>query len=182
MNRCPWAQKEILRDYHDHEWGKPVYDDNLLFEMLVLEGAQAGLSWETILKRRIAYRKAYNGFDPQIVSKFTKEDQSRLLSDAGIIRNRLKIEASIINANAFIQIQKEFGSFSNYLWGYTNNQVIKNKVKLMEDMLTRSDLSDKISKDLKKRGFKFVGTTIVYAYLQAVGVVNDHEQDCFVSR
>jgi DNA-3-methyladenine glycosylase I len=179
IDRCSWAQKEIFHDYHDHEWGKPVYDDNLLFEMLILEGAQAGLSWETILKRRTTYRAAYHAFDPLTVSKFTTKERLRLLSDVGIIRNRLKVEASIINAKAFIQIQKEFGSFSQYLWSFTDNQIVDNKTQSGADVPVSSELSDIISKDLKKRGFKFVGTTIIYAYLQAVGVVNDHELECF---
>lgn len=179
MKRCFWASKEIFHDYHDKEWGVPVYDDRLLFEMLILEGAQAGLSWETILKRRDGYKLVYENFDPLKVSKFNYKKKNELMLNSGIIRNRLKIEASVINAKIFLDIQEKFGSFSNYIWSFTNNKVINNKIKSISDIKPKSDLSDNISNDLKKRGMKFVGSTIIYAYLQAIGVVNDHEINCF---
>ncbi len=177
--RCEWANKASFQDYHDKEWGVPVYEDKHLFEMLILEGAQAGLSWETILKRRYTYRKAYKNFDPGIVAEFTEVDKNRLLSDKGIIRNKLKIKASIINAKHFLKIQEEYGSFSKYLWNFTNNQVINHKIKKLGDILPNNNLSNTISEDLKKRGFKFVGSTIIYAYLEAIGIINDHEISCF---
>lgn len=178
MKRCTWAQKEIFWDYHDNEWGKPVHDDKLLFEALVLDGAQAGLSWETILKKRPEYRRTYKGFDPKIVSQFTQKDIDRLLGNAGIVRNKLKIKSSIQNAKAFLDIQKEFGSFDNYLWGFVNHKTIVNSWKNVQELPAKTDLSDKISKDLKKRGFSFVGSTIIYAMMQAIGMVNDHEVGC----
>ena len=165
--------------YHDSEWGIPVHDDKKLFEMLILEGAQAGLSWSTILKRRKTYQAAFDGFDPKIIAKYTQKDITRLLLDEGIIRNRLKIKSTINNAQKFLQIQKEFGSFDKYLWGFVNDKPIKNNFAKHTDLPASTEMSDKISKDLKKRGFSFVGTTIVYAYLQAVGVVNDHTKNCF---
>ncbi len=179
MKRCFWANKEVFHYYHDKEWGVPVYDDRLLFEMLILEGAQAGLSWETILKRREGYKLAYENFDPLKVSKFNEKKKQKLISDSRIIRNKLKIEASIVNAKVFLEIQKEFGSFSNYIWSWTNNKVINNKIKNISEIKSKTELSDKISSDLKKRGMKFVGSTIIYAYLQAIGIVNDHETSCF---
>ena len=177
--RCEWATKESFHEYHDTEWGVPIYEDKRLFEMLILEGAQAGLTWETILKRRDTYRKAYKNFDPKIVAKFTELDKSRLLADKGIIRNKLKIKASIINAIYFLEIQKEYGSFSNYIWSFTDSKIIDHKIKEIGDISTNNDLSDTISKDLKKKGFKFVGSTIIYAYLEAIGIINDHEISCF---
>ena len=165
--------------YHDSEWGIPVHDDKKLFEMLILEGAQAGLSWSTILKRRKTYQAAFDGFDPKIIAKYTQKDITRLLLDEGIIRNRLKIKSTINNAQKFLQIQKEFGSFDRYLWGFVGGKPIKNNFAKHTDLPASTEMSDKISKDLKKRGFSFVGTTIVYAYLQAVGVVNDHTKNCF---
>lgn len=177
--RCDWAQGDEMIQYHDSEWGIPVHNDKNLFEMLILEGAQAGLSWSTILKRRKTYRAAFDGFDPKKISKYTQKDAARLLSDEGIIRNRLKIKSAINNAQKFLQIQKEFGSFDKYLWGFVNNKPIKNNFTEHSDIPASTELSDKISSDLKKRGFSFVGTTIVYAYLQAVGVVNDHTKNCF---
>jgi len=165
--------------YHDSEWGIPVHDDKKLFEMLILEGAQAGLSWSTILKRRKTYQAAFDGFDPKIISKYTQKDVTRLLLDEGIIRNRLKIKSTINNAQKFLQIQKEFGSFDRYLWGVVGGKPIKNNFSKHTDLPASTELSDKISKDLKKRGFSFVGTTIIYAYLQAVGVVDDHTKNCF---
>lgn len=177
--RCEWANKASFHEYHDKEWGVPVYEDTHLFEMLILEGAQAGLSWETILKRRSTYRKAYKNFNPQIVAGFTVEDKNRLLSDKGVIRNKLKIKASIMNAKHFLEIQKEHGSFSKYIWSFTNNQVINHKIKKISKILPTNKLSDTISNDLKKKGFKFVGSTIIYAYLEAIGIINDHEISCF---
>ena len=178
--RCPWAKitnPEYLR-YHDEEWGKPQHDDIHLFEMLILEGAQAGLSWETILKRRDGYRKAFNGFDPKKVAAITPAKVEALMQNAEIIRNRLKIESAIINAKAFMAVQKEFGSFDKYLWGWVDHKQIVNNPKDMKGVPAKTELSDQISKDLKKRGFKFVGSTIIYAYLQAVGVIDDHLVDC----
>ena len=179
-----------MHDYHDREWGVPVHDDRLLFEFLILEGAQAGLSWATILKRREGYRKAFDNFDFNKISRYNEEKRKELMNDAGIIRNRLKIEASVINAKKFIEVKmkylrtfkevkKEFGSFNNYLWGFANNKPIDNKIKSFKEIKASTPLSDKLSKDLKKRGFKFVGSTIVYALMQAVGMVNDHEVSCF---
>jgi DNA-3-methyladenine glycosylase I len=165
--------------YHDEEWGVPVHNDQKLFEMLILEGAQAGLSWSTILKRRKTYQKAFDGFDPKIVSKYTQKDIDRLLSDSGIIRNRLKIKSTINNAKQFLAIQAEFGSFDKYIWGFVEGKPIVNNFKKQSDVPTYTTLSDQISSDLKKRGFSFVGTTIVYAFLQAVGIVNDHTKNCF---
>jgi DNA-3-methyladenine glycosylase I len=177
--RCAWAQGDEMIQYHDSEWGIPVHDDKKLFEMLILEGAQAGLSWSTILKRRKTYQAAFDGFDPKIISKYTQKDVTRLLLDEGIIRNRLKIKSTINNAQKFLQIQKEFGSFDRYLWGVVGGKPIKNNFSKHTDLPASTELSDKISKDLKKRGFSFVGTTIIYAYLQAVGVVDDHTKNCF---
>lgn len=178
--RCPWAKvtnPEYLK-YHDEEWGKPQHDDIHLFEMLILEGAQAGLSWETILKRRENYRKAFNGFDPKKVALITPEKIEKLMLNEGIIRNRLKIESTVINAKAFLNVQKEFGSFDKYLWGWVNFKPIINNPTDMKGVPAKTSLSDQISKDLKKRGFKFVGSTIIYAYLQAVGVIDDHLVEC----
>jgi DNA-3-methyladenine glycosylase I len=179
MNRCIWAQGEEMIQYHDSEWGIPVHDDKKLFEMLILEGAQAGLSWSTILKRRKTYRAAFDNFDAKKISKYTQKDVTRLLSDEGIIRNRLKIKSTINNAQKFLEIQKEFGSFEKYIWGFVGGKQIKNNFAKHTDVPASTILSDQISKDLKKRGFSFVGTTIVYAYLQAVGIVNDHTKNCF---
>ncbi|MBW2985236.1 DNA-3-methyladenine glycosylase I [Candidatus Woesearchaeota archaeon] len=178
-SRCKWATKESFHKYHDTEWGVPIYEDKKLFEMLILEGAQAGLSWETILKRRGTYRKAYKNFDPKIVAKFTELDKRRLLVDKGIIRNKLKIKASILNAGYFLEIQKEYGSFSNYIWSFTDNKITNHKVKEIGDIPANNNLSDTISEDLKKKGFKFVGSTIIYAYIEAIGIINDHEISCF---
>ncbi|WP_343522525.1 DNA-3-methyladenine glycosylase I [Pedobacter sp.] len=178
--RCSWATSDPLYiKYHDEEWGKPVYDDKILFEFLILEGAQAGLSWITILRRRENYRKAFAGFDVQKVAAFTDEDVERLMNDEGIIRNRLKINGAIINARLFIGIQKEFGSFSKYMWSFVpGGKPIQNQIKKMSDVPPRTELSDQISKDMKKRGFKFFGTTICYAHMQATGMVNDHLLTC----
>ncbi|HKG06557.1 MAG TPA: DNA-3-methyladenine glycosylase I [Pedobacter sp.] len=178
--RCDWCGNDPLYvKYHDEEWGKPVYDDKILFEFLILEGAQAGLSWITILKRRAGYKKAFSNFDVQKVAAFDETDVERLMSDPGIIRNRLKVNATIGNARLFIAVQKEFGSFSDYIWGFLpDKKPVLNQVKTMGDVPARTVLSDAISKDMKKRGFKFFGTTICYAHMQATGMVNDHKIGC----
>lgn len=165
--------------YHDSKWGIPVHNDKKLFEMLILEGAQAGLSWSTILRRRKTYRAAFDNFDPKKISKYTQKDIARLLSDEGIIRNRLKIKSTINNAKQFLLIQQEFGSFDRYIWDFVQDMSIKNDFKDMSDVPPSTILSDLISKDLKKRGFSFVGTTIIYAFMQAVGMTNDHIKNCF---
>lgn len=179
--RCGWAAAggRIDIEYHDNEWGVPVRDDRVLFEFLILEGAQAGLSWSTILKKRENYRKALARFDPRHVARFTAQDKRRLLNDAGIVRNRLKIDSAVSNAQGFLLVQKQFGSFARYLWSFVKNRPVVNRPRTMQDVPARSELSDRISRDLKRRGFRFVGSTIVYAYLQAVGVVNDHLAGCF---
>ncbi|MCP3699620.1 MAG: DNA-3-methyladenine glycosylase I [Aliivibrio sp.] len=177
--RCEWAEvSDLDRDYHDNEWGVPVYSDDELFEYLTLEGAQAGLSWSTILKKREGYLLLFDKFDIEKISQYDQEKVDALMLDARIIRNRLKIKSTITNAHAFINIQKEFGSFSNYLWGYVNQTPIQNHWKSMSEIPVTTELSDKLSQDLKKRGFKFVGSTICYAFLQATGVVNDHLVSC----
>jgi DNA-3-methyladenine glycosylase I len=172
-------QNELYVKYHDLEWGVPVHDDIRHFEMLILEGAQAGLSWETVLKKRENYRKAYKKFDSKKVAKFDEGDIERLLQDAGIIRNSLKIRASIKNAQVFLEIQKEHGSFDKYIWKFVGNKPVNKKYKLIEDLPTKTEISDAISKDLKKRGMSFVGSTIIYSYMQAVGLENAHTTDCF---
>ncbi|CAH0525721.1 DNA-3-methyladenine glycosylase I [Vibrio hippocampi] len=179
--RCPWldTSKPDYVEYHDKEWGVPVYDDQTLFEFLILESAQAGLSWYTILRRREGYRSAFASFDVQQVAQFTEQDQLRLQNDAGIIRNKLKIAATINNAQRFIAVQQEFGSFSQYLWDFVDHKVQVGSWQSLEQYPTTSSVSDALSKDLKKRGFKFIGTTIMYAYLQATGLINDHSQDCY---
>jgi DNA-3-methyladenine glycosylase I len=178
--RCKWCGTDpVYVRYHDKEWGVPVYNDRKLFEFLTLEGAQAGLSWITILKRRSGYKKAFANFDPKKVSKFSKAKVNSLLKDEGIIRNRLKVESTIKNAKAFLEVQKEFGSFSKYQWSFVGGKPIKNKRKTMKDIPAKTELSDAFSKDLKKRGFSFVGSTIIYAHMQAVGMVNDHVTSCF---
>jgi DNA-3-methyladenine glycosylase I len=179
MKRCKWAESEDMLDYHDKEWGVPLHDDRKLFEMLILEGAQAGLSWSTILKRRETYKKAFDNFDAKKISKYTKKDFERLMEDSGIIRNKLKITSTINNAKAFLEIQKEFGSFDKFIWKFVNNEPIDNKVNSMSDIPANTKISDEMSKELKKRGFNFVGSTICYAYMQATGMVNDHEINCF---
>ena len=178
LNRCFGSGKSFYEYYHDYEWGIPVYDDRLLFEMLILEGAHAGLSWEIVLKKREEYQKCFYNFDVSKVANMTDDDLNNLLENPGLIRNRLKIYSARKNALAYIQIQKEFGSFSNYLWAYVDNKQINNHFTKKEDVPTSTDLSDKISKDLKKRGMSFVGTTIIYSYLQAVGLINDHLTTC----
>ena len=179
--RCGWAATAgpIDIEYHDNEWGAPVRDDRVLFEFLILEGAQAGLSWSTILRKRENYRKALAGFDPRRVARFTAKDKRRLLNDAGIVRNRLKIDSAVTNAQSFLLVQKEFGSFARYLWSFVKNRPVVNRPRTMTEVPAWTELSDRISRDLKRRGFRFVGSTIVYAYLQAVGVVNDHLAGCF---
>ncbi|MBI5886369.1 MAG: DNA-3-methyladenine glycosylase I [Deltaproteobacteria bacterium] len=178
--RCGWVSDDPLYiAYHDTEWGVPVHDDRRLFEFLILEGAQAGLSWLTILKKRENYRKAFSGFDPAKVARFREEKIQRLLLDPGIIRNRLKVRAAINNAAAFLKIQDEFGSFAEYSWQFVGNKPIKNTFKTIKQVPATTPESDSFSKDLKKRGFKFVGSTIIYAHMQAVGMVNDHTKDCF---
>ncbi len=179
MKRCEWAEHESMQEYHDKDWGVPVHDDRLLFEMLILEGAQAGLSWATILKRRETYKKAFDNFDVHKIAKYTDTDKERLMQDSGIIRNKLKVKSTIINAQNVIDIQKEFGSFDKYIWQFVNGKSKVNSVKKMSDIAASTPESDVMSKDLKKRGFSFVGTTICYAYMQAVGMVNDHEVGCF---
>jgi DNA-3-methyladenine glycosylase I len=180
LKRCTWCGTDPLYvKYHDEEWGKPVYDDKTLFEFLILESAQAGLNWITILRKRENYRKAFAGFDANKVAAFTDADVERLLQDAGIIRNRLKIKAAVTNAILFLDIQKEFGSFSNYIWGFLpDKKPVINHRQSPEKIPARTELSDLISKDMKKRGFKFFGTTICYAHMQATGMVNDHVIDC----
>ena len=178
--RCKWAEyNDLMRKYHDEEWGVPVHDDLLHFEFLILEGAQAGLSWSTILNKRENFRKAFDYFDYNKIAKYTEKKVEELLTNKGIIRNRLKIEATIANAKAFLGVQKEFGSFDMYIWQFVDGKTIINKFKNLEDLPPKTVVSEQISKDLKKRGFKFVGPTIMYAHMQAIGLVNDHLLDCF---
>jgi len=178
-DRCPWAETELNVQYHDTQWGVPVHDDRLLFEFLILEGAQAGLSWETILKKRENYRKAFDNFDPSIVAKYRQKKRTSLLSNMGIVRNRLKIESAIQNAKFFLAVQKEFGTFDAYIWQFVGDQPKQNAWKTMKQVPAKSPESDAMSDDLKRRGFKFVGSTICYAFMQAVGMVNDHLVGCF---
>jgi DNA-3-methyladenine glycosylase I len=178
--RCPWAEKDpLLMKYHDLEWGSPVHDDNLLFEFLVLEGAQAGLSWVTVLKKRESYREAFDNFDPAKISRYNEEKIEGLMNNSGIIRNRRKILSVVTNAKAVLNVQKEFNSFDSYIWQFVGRKPIQNKWKHAEDLPAFTAESENMSKDLKKRGFKFVGPTICYAFMQAVGMVNDHVIDCF---
>lgn len=178
--RCSWAGSDPLYiKYHDEEWGVPLFDDGLLFEFLVLETFQAGLSWITILRKRENFRVAFDHFDYKKISKYKEQKYDSLMSDAGIIRNKLKIRATITNAQAYMNIQNEFGSFSKYIWGFVDGKPIKNGFKTLEEVPAKTALSDKISKDLKKRGFKFVGSTVIYAFMQATGMVNDHITSCF---
>jgi DNA-3-methyladenine glycosylase I len=177
--RCPWARTPLSIEYHDKEWGVPVHDDRVLFEFIVLEGAQAGLSWETILNKREAYRKAFAGFDPVKVARFTPARIERLLLDPGIVRNRLKVEGTVRNARAFLAIQREFGSFDAYVWRFVGGAPLRPERRRFADVPARTPESDALSRDLKKRGFTFVGTTICYAFMQAVGMVDDHMPDCF---
>lgn len=178
--RCAWCEKDDLyRDYHDNEWGNPVYEDDKLFEFLVLETFQAGLSWYTILKKRHNFRNAFDQFDYKKIAQYNEDKVLELMQDAGIIRNGLKIKGTIANAIAFMKVQEEFGSFSKYIWNFTGGKPIENNVKKMSDIKSTTPLSDEISKDLKKRGFKFVGSTVVYAHMQATGMVNDHVAACW---
>jgi DNA-3-methyladenine glycosylase I len=180
MQRCAWANKNsIMMEYHDNEWGTAVHEDRRLFEFLILEGAQAGLSWETILKKREAYREALDGFDPARIARYSEKDRARLLANPGIVRNRLKIEATVINARQFLLIQKEWGSFDGYIWQFVGGKTILNKFASLSEVPAKTPESDAMSKELLRRGFKFVGSTICYAFMQAVGMVNDHTTDCF---
>jgi DNA-3-methyladenine glycosylase I len=178
--RCPWCLgSELYRRYHDEEWGVPVHDDRRLFEFLILEGAQAGLSWSTILNKRENYRRAFSRFDPKKVARFGARDAKRLMGDAGIVRNRLKIESTIDNARAFLEVRREFGTFDAYLWGFVDGRPLQTRRRSMRDVPDYTAMSDAISRDLKRRSFRFVGSTIVYAFMQAVGVVNDHLVTCY---
>lgn len=180
LSRCSWVGNDkLMIEYHDKEWGVPVHNDRKLFEFLLLEGFQAGLSWKTILHKRENFRKAFDNFDFNKIAKYNKRKINSLMKDEGIIRNKLKIQAAVTNANAFIQIRKEFGTFDKYIWSFVNNKPIINKFKPLEELPARTELSDKISDDLKKRGFKFVGSTVIYAHMQATGMVNDHIKSCF---
>ncbi len=182
-NRCAWCEKDDLyRNYHDNEWGKPVYNDATLFEFLILETFQAGLSWHTILKKRENFRKAFDQFDVKKVAAYNDKKLHILIEDTGIIRNQLKIKSAVSNAQAFIKIQEEFGSFSKYIWAFVDGKPIDNKPQTLKDVPATTPLSDALSKDLKKRGFKFVGSTVVYAHMQATGMVNDHVVDCFTRK
>lgn len=181
--RCQWCcSNPLMMHYHDHEWGLPVHDDRMLFEFLILEGAQAGLTWQTVLNKRETYRKAFDHFDAKKIACYDEKEISRLLADPGIIRNRLKIASAIGNAKAFLKVQEEFGSFNDYVWNFVNGKPIDHKIKTREDVPVTTKESDAMSKDLLQRGFKFVGSTICYAFMQAVGMVNDHEVQCFQYR
>jgi DNA-3-methyladenine glycosylase I len=177
--RCSWAKNELTIRYHDCEWGVPQHDDRVLFEFLVLEGAQAGLSWDTILRKRENYRAAFDKFDPETISRYDQRKIDSLLRDEGIVRNRLKILSGVKNAKAFLQVQKEFGSFDRYVWQFVGGKPLVNRLRTLSQVLSRTAESDQMSKDLKKRGFTFVGSTICYAFMQAVGMVNDHLGTCF---
>jgi len=181
VKRCKWSEGVSLEyvEYHDREWGVPVYDDRKQFEFLILEGAQAGLSWSTILNKREGYRKAFADFDPEKVARFTEKRVEKLLQNPGIVRNRLKVRSAVSNASAFLAVQEEFGSFSDYIWDFVGGKPIQNRFLRDADVPATSPQSDTLSKDLKKRGFKFVGSTIVYAHMQATGMVNDHVSSCF---
>ncbi len=179
MKRCAWAQTPLGIAYHDAEWGVPMHDDRVLFEFITLEGAQAGLSWETILRKRDAYCAAFAGFDPRRVARFTPARCRKLMGNAGIVRNRLKIESTVANAKAFLAIQREFGSFDAFLWDFVSGKPLVNRWRTSKQLPARTNLSDALSKELKRRGFRFVGSTICYAFMQAVGVVNDHTTECF---
>ena len=179
MKRCSWAESPTMFEYHDQEWGVPQHDDRVLFEFLILEGAQAGLSWSTILAKRAAYRRAFNRFDPKKVARYDAAKQKALMGDAGIVRNKLKIASTVKNAAAFLAVQKEFGSFDEYIWQFVDGKPIVNAWKPGQRLPAETPESQKMSKDLLKRGFKFVGPTICYAFMQAVGMVNDHQVECF---
>ena len=177
--RCAWPTKELDIIYHDTEWGVPVHDDGKLFEFLILEGAQAGLSWSTILAKRENYRRAFDHFDARKIARYDSAKVQRLLADAGIVRNRLKVASTILNAQAFLVVQKEFGSFDQYIWSFVGGKPVQNQRKSLKEIPPRTPESDAMSKDLLQRGFKFVGSTICYAFMQAVGMMNDHTEDCF---
>jgi len=180
QTRCKWpGNNELSIEYHDKEWGVPLHDDNLLFEYLILDAFQAGLSWQTILNKRKNFQKAFHNFNAKKISKYSEKDKSRLLNDSGIIRNRLKINSAIINAQKFLEVQKEFGSFDKYIWQFTNHKTIHNKFRNISELPAKTKESEKMSEDLKKRGFKFCGSTICYAFMQAAGMVNDHTTNCF---
>jgi len=182
VKRCEWAKSDLYIAYHDHEWGVPLHDDPLLFEFLILEGAQAGLNWELILKKREHYRRVFDDFDPQKVARYNARKVARLLADPGIVRNRLKIAAAIQNAKAFLAVQEAFGSFDAYIWQFAGGRPIVHRWRTLKEIPPRTPKSDAMSKDLLKRGFKFVGSTICYAFMQATGMVNDHVVDCFRHR
>jgi DNA-3-methyladenine glycosylase I len=177
--RCAWPSNPLAIEYHDREWGVPVKDDRTLFEFLILEGAQAGLSWDTVLRKREHYRKVFDGFDPAKIARYDARKKASLMLDEGIIRNRAKIEAAVVNAIAFLAVQKEYGTFAKYVWAFVDGKPVQGRRKAGGDIPARTEVSDALSKDLKKRGFKFVGTTIMYAFMQATGMVNDHVKDCF---
>ncbi|MFH1589359.1 MAG: DNA-3-methyladenine glycosylase I [archaeon] len=180
MKKCNWCLgNELMEKYHDEEWGVPLHDDQKLFEFIILEGAQAGLSWQTILNKRENYRKVFDNFNAKKIAKYDQKKVEKLLLNPGIIRNRLKVGAAITNAKAFLEVQKEFGSFDKYMWNFVGGKPIKNKIKTIKEIPVTTKESDALSKDLKARGFKFVGSTIIYAHMQAVGMVNDHEVSCF---
>ncbi len=180
LKRCWGSEKDpLMMKYHDEEWGVPLHDDGKLFEFLILEGMQAGLSWSTILNKRENFRRAFNSFDPESVAAYTEKDASRLLNDRGIIRNRLKIQGAIANARCFLKVQEEFGSFDSYVWKFVGGRPIRHKIRSLSEMPATSPESDALSNDLRQRGFKFVGSTIIYAHMQATGMVNDHLTDCF---
>lgn len=182
MTRCSWATDELLIAYHDKEWAVPVHSDTVFFEFLTLEGAQAGLSWETVLRKRENYRKAFAQFDPGLVARFTPARVERILTDPGIIRNRLKVAGTVQNAKAFLRVQDEFGSFDGYVWRFVDGKPIRNRWKTVAQVPATTPLSDALSKDLRKRGFTFVGSTICYSFMQAVGLVDDHIATCFRAR
>ncbi|MGA8051985.1 MAG: DNA-3-methyladenine glycosylase I [Burkholderiales bacterium] len=182
MKRCAWAKSPLAIAYHDREWGVPVRDDRRLFEFLMLEGAQAGLSWDTILAKRERYREVFDGFDPRSVARFGAAKKAQLLSDPGIVRNRAKVEAAVLNAQRFLDVQQEYRSFAAYVWGFVDGHPLQGRRRRPADIPARTEISDALAKDLKGRGFKFVGSTIIYAFMQAVGMVNDHTVDCFRHR
>jgi DNA-3-methyladenine glycosylase I len=180
QQRCPWVNDNpLMIEYHDKEWGTPLHKDNLLFEYLILDIFQAGLSWNTIINKRENFRKAFDNFNYEKIANYTEKDFDRLMQNSGIIKNKLKIRATIINAQKFQEVQKDFGSFDRYIWQFTNNKTIINKIKTIKDYQAKTKESDAMSKDLLKKGFKFVGSTICYAFMQASGIVNDHSEDCF---
>ncbi|RJQ18219.1 DNA-3-methyladenine glycosylase I [Candidatus Woesearchaeota archaeon] len=182
MKRCAWPKNELAIQYHDHEWGLPVHDDRKLFEAIILDAFQAGLSWDTILKKRENFRKAFDNFDAKKIAKYDEKKVKQLMNNEGIIRNNLKIKAAITNAKAFLHVQKEFGSFDKYIWQFVSHKPIINKRKSIKEIPAKTEISDAMSKDMKKRGFAFCGSTICYAFMQAVGMVNDHTVDCFCYR